>query len=109
MEYTYNTTFITSRENESKLLDYIYKEIKNKLHLNESPAFNPELKKVMEAGGENSDDGDTCNIALSVSFENEEKAHLWHDHILLPALEDFHLQFGNDALFFITLLKNLPL
>lgn len=105
--FTYNITFVISPERESDLLDYIRKELLSVLFNPESPASNPELKKLIEAGGEKPGPDHGLSIALSASFQSEETAHLWNDHILLPALGNFHLKFGQHALFFVTLLENL--
>ena len=105
--YTYNITFIVSPQREDQLLDYIRQELIGALFNPESPARNPELKKVVEAGGEKPGPEHGLSIALSATFPSEETAQLWNDHILVPALGDFHLNFGQDALFFITLLENL--
>lgn len=107
--YTYNVTFGVSAEKEAELLKYIRYELIPAVCNPESPARNPELKKVMEAGGEIAQPEHGISIALAVTFLTEETAHLWNDHILVPALGDFHLKFGDHALFFITLLENLDI
>lgn len=107
--FTYNVTFVVSPENEDNLLDYIRKELLQKLFNPESPARNPELKKVVEAGGEKPGPDHGLSIALAATFESEETAHLWNDHILLPALGDYHVKFSQNALFFVTMLENLYL
>ena len=106
--FTYNTTFIVSPEMEETLLDYIRKDLIPKIFNAESPARNPELKKIVEAGGEKPGPDHGLSIALAASFPSEETAHLWNDHILIPALGDFHGRFGQHALFFVTLLETLP-
>lgn len=107
--FTYNITFIVEPEREKELLDYIIKDLLSKLFNPESPARNPELKKVVEAGGEKPDADHGLSIALSATFSSEETAHLWNDHILIPALGDFHKKFGVNSLFFVTLLENIEL
>lgn len=105
--YSYNITFVIDPEREQELLRYINDELRGRLFNEESPAMNPHLKKVVEAGGEKPGADHGLSMALSADFLNEEQAHLWNDHILLPALGDFHLKFGVNALFFITLLEML--
>lgn len=107
--YTYNITFVVAQEKEEELLNYIRHDLLEKLFNSESPARNPELKKVIEAGGEKPGPDHGLSIALSATFENEETAHLWNDHILLPALGPWHEKFGAHALFFVTFLENLDL
>ena len=107
MSYTYNITFLASPQQEEELLQYLRLNIIPNVFNNESPAINPNLKKVMEAGGEKIGPEQGISIALSGEFQTEEQAHLWNDHILLPSLMDFQDKFGQNALFFITLLKNL--
>lgn len=107
--YTYNITFIIETTQEKDLLSYLRKELTGRLFNAESPARNPQLKKIIEAGGERPGPEHGLSIALSADFETEEKAHLWHDHIFLPALGDFTPKFGNNALFFVTLLEILAI
>lgn len=107
--YTYNITFVVGREKEEQLLQYIRQNLIPGIFNPESPAKNPELKKVVEAGGEKPDEDHGLSIALAATFSSEEEAHLWNDHILLPALGDFHLKFGQHALFFVTLLENISI
>lgn len=107
--YIYNVTFVVDPSKEAQLLKYIRNELLTKLFNPESPAKLPELRKVIEAGGEKPGADHGLSIALSATFDTEETAHLWNDHILLPALGDFHLTFGNQALFFVTLLEGIEL
>ena len=107
--YIYNVTFIIEQAQEEGLLDYIKKDLLSKLFNPESPAKNPELRKVVEVGGVKPDKDHGLSIALAATFDTEETAHLWHDHILIPALGDFPVKFGPDALFFVTLLENILL
>ena len=107
--YTYNITFVVSPEREKELLDYIRETLLFRLFNAESPARNPELKKVIEAGGEKTGPEHGLSIALAATFPSEETAHLWNDHILIPALGDFPLKFGQETLFFVTLLENLSI
>lgn len=109
MTYTYNVTFIVEPEKEQDLIEYIRKELLGILFSPESPAKNPDLKKIIEAGGEKPGPDHGLSIALSATFESEENAHLWNDHILIPSLGSFNLKFGKQALFFVTLLSNLPI
>lgn len=105
--YTYNVTFVVEPAKEAKLLDYIREELIEKLFNPESPAMNPGLKKVVEAGGEKPGEDHGVSIALTAHFSSEETAHLWNDHILIPALGDFNIKFGNMAIFFVTLLEDI--
>ena len=105
--FAYNITFVVDAHKEKELLHYINDELRPKLFNNESPAQTPELKKVIETAGEKPGPDHALSIALSAVFETEEKAHLWNDHFLIPALGDFHKYFGEHALFFVTLLQIL--
>ena len=107
--YTCNITFVVASEREEELLIYIRKELVPKLFNPESPARNPELKKLVEAGGEKPGPDHGLSIALAAAFPSEETAHLWNDHILIPALGEFHSKFGDQALFFVTLLENIEI
>ena len=97
-----------AQDSEAKLIEYMRLCLINKLFNPESPARNPELRKVIEAGGEKPGSDHGLSIALSAWFDSEENAHQWNDNILLPALADFPQKFGNQALFFVTLLENIP-
>ena len=107
--FTYNITFIVSPEIETKLLKYLRTWLKPKLFGEGSFAGDPELKKLVEVGGEKPGDDHGLSVALSATFYNEELAHLWHDNTLIPSLGDFHKEFGNESIFFVTLLENLYL
>ena len=107
--FTYNITFVVAPHKEDELLDYLRKTLIPALFNAESPARNPEIKKVVEAGGEKPGADHGLSIALSATFETEELAHLWNDHTLIPILGDFHIKFSKQALFFITLLQNMEI
>ena len=107
MQFTYNITFVVAPESERELIDYIKSELMPVIFNPDTDALNPELKKIIEAGGEKPGPEYGISIALAASFNSEERAHLWNDHVLLPSLESFHEKFGERALFFITLLQNL--
>ena len=107
--YVYNITFVVAPEKETELIDYLRKKLIPKLFTNQSPAATPELKKVVETGGEKPDKDHGVSIALSAILPSEETAHLWNDHVLMPALGDFNLKFGIHALFFVTLLEILDI
>lgn len=107
--YTCNITFVVSPDKENELLNYIRGTLIPVLFSEDTPARSPELKKLIEAGGEIPGEDHGLSIALSGVLPTEETAHLWHDHTLLPALSDFYQQFGTHALYFVTLLLNLSL
>ena len=109
MTYTYNITFVIAPSDEQKLLAWIRTEALPALFNPESPARNAALRKVVEAGGEKPGPEHGLSIALHAEFESESLAREWNDRILIPALGSFHSQFGRNALFFVTLLENLPL
>lgn len=109
MGYTCNITFVTDPRKENQLLDFLSSTLMPKVFKDGSPAKRPSLKKVVEAGGEKPASDHGLSIALSAELESEETAHLWSDHFLMPALEEFHKSFGQEAVYFITLLENLPL
>ena len=107
--FTYNITFVTAPHREQELTDYLRKNLIPALFNSSSPALNPELKKVVEIGGESPDSEHGLSIALSASFVSLDEANSWYDNTLEPALHDLHLKFGPYALFFITLLENLEI
>lgn len=107
--FTYNITFVVNPEREEKLIRYIREILYPRLFSEESPARYPELKKVVEIGGETPGADHGLSMALSASFEDKGKAYQWNDEILLPALDDFKIKFGPHSLFFVTLLQNFPL
>ena len=107
--FTYNITFVVAPEKEKEVLEYLRQEIIPELFNTETSATRPRLKKLVEAGGEKPEADHGLSIALSACLPSEEKAHHWHDMVLIPSLNDFHSKFGQHSLFFITLLQNLSL
>ena len=109
MNYIYNITFVTSPAEEQRLLSWIRTIALPALFNEESPARNAALRKVVEAGGEKPGEDHGVSIALHAEFKNEKDAKQWHDLVLVPALGGLHAEFGQEALFFVTLLEQLPL
>lgn len=107
MDYTYNITFVAAPEKEKDIIKYIQEDMLGAIINEKFPVKNPELKKVIETGGEVLDADNGVSLAFSVSFDSEELAHLWYDHILSKVLESFHRHFGDQALYFITLLEKI--
>lgn len=103
---TYNITFIVEPSQEDKLIKYLKEDLIPEI-ITFPEISSPSIRKVIEAGGEKPSEDHGLSIALSIDLPSEEKAHLWHDHTLLPNLNNFQNKFGNQALFFITLLENL--
>lgn len=109
MSYLYNITFVTAPSLEHDFLDFARKELLPMLFNVESPARNPAMRKVIEAGGEVPAEDHGVSIALHAEFEFEDDARRWHDIFLAPALGKFTDKYGKEALFFVTLLESLPL
>lgn len=107
--FIYNITFIVGSDKEKELLRYLRLELIPLVFNQESPAREPELRKVVETGGEKTDAEHGLSIALSATFPTEEDAHLWNDRILIPALSEFQLKFGLEGLYFVTLLQKLDI
>lgn len=105
--FTYNITFVTSPDMEEKMVVYLKNTFLPQVINSRSEARHPELKKIVEAGGEKPDPEHGVSVALSATFPSKEAAHKWHDDILLPALGEFHSAFGTHAVFFITLLEKI--
>lgn len=107
--FTYNITFVTSSDMEERLLSYLRDSLVPVLFKEGSLGCHPELKKVIEAGGENPGEDRGVSLALSAIFPSEDAARLWHQNTLMPSLGSFASTFGMNALFFITLLENIPI
>ena len=107
--FTYNITFVVAPEKEAELLKYLREELLPALFKEGSEARDPQLKKLVEAGGEKPGAEHGLSVALAVTLQDEKGAHQWNEYYLMPALQDFHIKFGTDALFFVTLLENLPI
>ena len=105
--YIVNITFVIEPHKEESLRKYLIDELMPVLFNPESPAKSPELRKVVEIGGEKPDPEHGLSIALSASFDSLEVAHKWDKEILLPALGDFHLKFGPHGLYFETILEKI--
>jgi hypothetical protein len=104
-----NTTFVMAPEKEQEFLAWMRGEAAPKLFGENSPAKNPRLQTVVEAGGEAPGPDHGLSIALQAEFVSKVMAHTWHDTVLLPVLGDYHKKFGPHAIFFVTLLETLPL
>ena len=107
--YSYNITFVVSPSSEGLFLDWARSNLLTMLFNSESPARNAALRKIIEAGGKKPDDDHGVSIALHSEFDTEKNAREWHDAFLAPALGKFTATFGPDAVFFVTLLENIPL
>lgn len=107
--FTYNITFALAPDKENEFIDYLRRKFIPAIFGSESAARNPELKKVVEIGGEKPHPEQGLSIALSAEFPSVETAHVWNHHTLAPALQEFHLKFGQHALFFATLLENITI
>lgn len=107
--YICNITFIIAPEERDRFLSWMRGSTSQTLFAGESPARNPRLQTVIEAGGEKPDPEHGLSIALSAEFETEMMAHEWHDTVLPGVLGDFHSEFAPQAAFFITLLEILSL
>ena len=105
--YTYNITFVTSPVEELQLTEYLQNRVIPRLFSKDSLAINPELRKVVEIGGETPDPQHGVSIALAATFPTAEVAHLWHENFLLPALAECDQKFGQQVLHFTTLLENI--
>lgn len=109
MDFICNITFVVAPEAEERFLDWARGTLVPSLFNNESPAMNPALRKVVEAGGEKPGKDHGVSIALHAEFATEAEVRKWHDIFLSPALGTFVTTFGQDSVFFITLLKALPI
>ena len=105
--FIYNITFVTSADRECAVMDYLVSVVMPHVFPHDASVKFDGIRKVVEAGGEKVSDGDGVSIALSAFIDTLNQAHTWHDEILIPALDDFNQAFGDNALFFITLLENL--
>ena len=109
MSVIINITFLINPLNEEKILSWVRASMLPMLFNPESPARNCALRKVIEVGGEVPSPEHGLSIALQAEFENQEEVRKWNSTFLESALGDYHLNFGPESLFFVTLLENLPL
>lgn len=105
----YNITFVIEPQREEEFLTWMRSEAIARLFNQDSPASNPRLQTVIEAGGQKPDPDHGLSIALQAEFDSADHAHTWNDMTLPPVLGDFTAKFGPHALFFATLLDILPL
>ncbi|MCH5229648.1 MAG: DUF4286 family protein [Muribaculaceae bacterium] len=105
--FTYNITFIVAPDKEQELIDYLKTDILPKVTDPNVSNNNISIKKLIEAGGEKPTPDHGLSIAMAMDFLSEDNAVLWHDNVLLPALQDFNCRFGKEAIFFITLLQKI--
>lgn len=104
-----NITFVISPEKEQEFIGWVRNELLHALFNDESPACNPALRKLIEAGGRKIEKESALSFALHSEFTTQEEARKWQEIFLLPALGEFTSRFGPEAPFFVTLLLNIPL
>ena len=109
MGFIYNITFVIAPDSEGLFVEWVRNKLLADLFNPESPATNPAVCKVIEAGGEQPGEDHGVSIAVSAEFDFEDDARRWHDIFLAPALGRFTSTFGPDAAYFVTLLKSLAL
>lgn len=107
--YILNVTFVILPQREEEFISWMRDTALGALFNEESPARNPRLQTVVEAGGEKPSEEHGTSIALQSEFETEADAHKWNDSILAGVLGDFTQKFGPHAAFFTTLLTVIPL
>lgn len=105
----YNITFVTSPDREDCLLKHIREDMLPTLFNKDSGAHAPEIRKVIEIGGEKPGENEGVSIALSFAFDTEEQARGWQLSHLLPSLKNYASKFGKEEPFFVTLIEELPL
>ena len=107
MYYTYNITFVVLPHEEKELVRFLREELIPEVFNDNDNSHHVEIRKVIETGGERLDPNHGVSIALAGTFHSEEAARLWRDNKFLPAVSNFNLRFGNEAVYFMTLLENL--
>lgn len=107
--FTFNITFVVASEAQNDLIAFIRNDVWDSVFCQGSLAFNPELKKLIRVNGELPDKEHGCSVALSAHFNSIEEANDWDNKFLRKALNDFNNKFGNEALYFTTLLEELTL
>lgn len=107
MSYFYNITFITAKERKDNLIEYLKTVFIDKICNDNSPAKNPDMRIVIETGGEAVPEDHGVSIAVGILIEKSEDVYRWQSEILSPALSEFSLKFGEEAVFFTTLMENL--
>ena len=109
MRFITNITFVVSPSYETKLLEYLRSFLIPKIFTPASPASEPEIRKVVEIGGERPPLEHGISVALSAKFLSRQEVRFWEDKFLSPALTDFNKKLGKESVFFITLLENLDI
>lgn len=109
MNYAYNITFVILPQKEEAFFDWLKKSA---LTLMFPPGCGvaqvPEIRKVVEAGGQAPAPEDGLSIAVQAGFDSKTDAHRWHDCHLPAALRDFNCTFAPECAFFTTLLDVTP-
>lgn len=108
MAYIYNITFVTSPDCYYSLLEWLRQEAIPVLFGDGTGAAAPCMRTVLESGGEAPGPDHGVSVTLQGEFDTLEAAHDWQDSILPGVLGDLHRKFGQNALFFTTLLETLP-
>lgn len=109
MEYIGNITFVIDPARRDEFITWMRGKALLKLFNSESPAREPRLTTVVEAGGEKPGPDHGASIALQAVFASEGDAVKWQNDLLPEVLGDFHKTFGQHSAFFVTLLEVIPL
>ena len=107
--YILNITFIMHPEQRDNFLAWMRSEALPLLFNPHSLAANPRLQTVIEVGGQAPDPEHGLSIALQTDFQSLDDAHAWMNDNFAPVAGKFTLKFGQEALYFQTMLETLPL
>lgn len=107
MQTTCNITFVVNRHEEDELVRYLRSELLPTL-VGEDRQLQPQLKKVIESGGEPLSEEHGCSLALSLEFPAESAAKDWFEHKFLSEAGFFYKRFP-EGVFFMTLLQNIDI
>lgn len=107
--YIYNITFVMEHAARARFVGWIKATALPALCGEADSTISPRLMEVEEVGGEKPGADHGLSMALHLELPSEAEAHAWHDGKLVAVLSDFYKEFGPQAVFFVTLLKTVPL
>lgn len=105
MKYACNITFVLAHDKKSVFLNWMRSKAIPNLCGAGSPAHDPRMEEVIEAGGEKPGPDHGLSISLHCTFDSLQEARAWHDSRLPSQLEAFRTLCGQHSLFFITMLE----
>lgn len=105
MNYTYNITFVSLVPLEERLMSYLGKELLPAVCSQNIECH--KIRKVIEVAGEEVGPDHGLSLAISFDFPDKDSAREWYENKFQPATQSLHELFGEEVVYFPTLLQNV--